>query len=82
MPAKFTKQQGPAALAPAKAELLLPYPMGQLDSREDDAGIGSGLEAENAVALSFDGAVILLDNGVQVLAGANFDLYPFGVLAP
>jgi hypothetical protein len=55
----------------------------QLDSRENDAGVHEGLEPKHACGSPFDGAMILLDNIVQVLAGANFDLHPlFWIFAP
>ena len=81
-PPEFVKGQGPATLAPAEAELVLSDLVCQFDSGEDDAGVHERLEAEHAGDPALDGAMILLDDIIEVLAAADSDLHPCGIFAP
>jgi hypothetical protein len=60
--------------------LLRPQSVRQLDTTHDEAGIWVGIEAEHAGTSSFNGAMILLADVVQILAAAYFHFHPFGVL--
>ena len=65
--------------------LLFPHHMDQLDATQDHAGTVSGREAEHRSHAAFDGAVILLDAVIEVLALPDPDrlqLAPRSVLQP
>jgi hypothetical protein len=65
--------------------LLFTHHMDQLDTTQDHAGTVSGLEAEHRSHAAFDGAVILLDAVIEILALPDLDrlqLAPRSVLKP
>src|SRR5450759_4650741 len=68
--------------ATAKRKLPLPNPMGQLDAGNRDGRIRERLEPGHRRAPTLDGAMVLLDEVVQILVRPNLDVPPARVLSP
>jgi hypothetical protein len=56
--------------------------MGQLDTGDRDGRIRGRLEPSHRRTASFDRAMVLLNNIVEVLASPHFDVTPARMLAP
>src|ERR1022692_4514872 len=71
-----------APTAAAKRELPLANSMDKLDAGDRDGCVRERLEPSHRRTASLDGSMILLDDVVQVLARAHFDVAPTRMFTP
>lgn len=65
-----------------KRELSLANPTGQLDPRNRDGCIRERLETRHRRTTSFDRAVVLLNQVVEIFVRPHFDVFPARMLTP
>src|ERR1022692_217800 len=70
-----------ASTTAAKRELPLANPMGQLNTSDRDGRVLERFESGHRRTAPLDGSMILLDEVVEILAGAHFDVTPARMLS-
>jgi hypothetical protein len=71
-----------ATSATPKRELVLANAVGEFDAGERNGRVVERLEASHRGAAPLDRAVVLLDDVVEILVRANFDVSPTRMFAP
>jgi len=71
-----------AMTATPKRELVLANTVGEFDAGDRNGCIVERLKASHRGAAPLDRAAVLLDEVVEILVRANFDVAPAGVFAP